>query len=674
MMRSDIKMGNIKRILREQGIYMMTMSMIFALMFAFNSMLFSKSLRQMSQMFGVLSVILLAATALVVCMAAWLIQYMVSFYFRRRSNEFAIYLVLGMKKREISHVYFKEHLSMNGAAFVVGIILGIFVRQLLTIVFYSMMQVDGNISMEGGIPGLVMTSACFVLCHGAALFMNHRSLKKMSIRQLLQWEKRNESLSEKMEQYQSALFWGAFLYLLLFFCYSIGGNVTLKGIFMGSAGAVICLYACFTGMSARLSRYVRKKKTGVYRGMNVFLLRQLSSKIRTMRMTMGNLCLLFACALVGMSAAFMLNDWQNQQLEECFPFDVSIHREDAGCTFEKEKDLIESMSGIAAAHSYEIYEGRTTQWNDYFYTHLPVFGNEYEGQKNIFPEGYDQKYYRYDTYIKLSDYNELRRMLGYETVTLSDSGYLIQAKERLLPYLEEAKQEKTVVMGKTLTCEGYRTEPFCQNGHNGADYLIVVPDWLAEEMEPYYSQLAVMTVNPAGEKLQEKLEEMNSHGGIEAVGTDLLSYSGDTFVKDAAVFQMKSTLLMLYFPLMYIGFVFLCISLAILSAQQLSNAPMYGSQYGILQQLGANSRELNGLLFWQQALFYLTPAVLAAILGGAVTAALSRKFILNTGLKTAPLQYFGFSAGFCLSIYLLYFAITILCLKRMITARSSTVW
>ena len=37
------------------------------------------------------------------------------------------------------------------------------------------------------------------------------------------------------------------------------------------------------------------------------------------------------------------------------------------------------------------------------------------------------------------------------------------------------------------TCAGIYTEPFEQSGHNGADYLLVVPDETADSMTPYYS-------------------------------------------------------------------------------------------------------------------------------------------------------------------------------------------
>ena len=49
-------------------------------------------------------------------------------------------------------------------------------------------------------------------------------------------------------------------------------------------------------------------------GQNLFLLRQFSSKIRTLRFTLGTLTSLFVLALLGCAIAMMFNDFQNQIL------------------------------------------------------------------------------------------------------------------------------------------------------------------------------------------------------------------------------------------------------------------------------------------------------------------------------------------------------------------------
>ena len=52
----------------------------------------------------------------------------------------------------------------------------------------------------------------------------------------------------------------------------------------------------------------------VYKGQNLFLLRQFASKMRTMQFTMGTLTALFTLALLGASFALMFSDYENSVL------------------------------------------------------------------------------------------------------------------------------------------------------------------------------------------------------------------------------------------------------------------------------------------------------------------------------------------------------------------------
>lgn len=90
----------------------------------------------------------------------------------------------------------------------------------------------------------------------------------------------------------------------------------------------------------RGSRYVRKKGAAIYRGDALFLLRQFSSKIRTLRFTMGTLTALFTLAILGSSVAFMFNHFQNEVLVSKFPFDVQVYSSNVKDEFQQEITLL----------------------------------------------------------------------------------------------------------------------------------------------------------------------------------------------------------------------------------------------------------------------------------------------------------------------------------------------
>ena len=118
-------------------------------------------------------------------------------------------------------------------------------------------------------------------------------------------------------------------------------------------------------------------------------------------------------------------------------------------------------------------------------------------------------YCSFDTYMSLSDYNHLRKMLGMDAIVLNGDEYLIHIKDRV--FRETGDFSKQLVIEGSdgrLRFAGYHTEPFSQDGHNGGDYVIVVPDDEAAKMRPFYSELAVQLEQTAPKDLKKSLDEL----------------------------------------------------------------------------------------------------------------------------------------------------------------------
>ena len=272
--------------------------------------------------------------------------------------------------------------------------------------------------------------------------------------------------------------------------------------------------------------------------------------------------------------------------------------------------------------------------------------------------------------MKLSDYNALREMLGYEKIGLGEREYLLQAKERIVRAAEEMTGQTVKIGGVSYKYAGCETIGFEQNGHNGADYLLVVPDDAAEEMTQYYSLCMAMFEGKAPEDLEEKLYEADglSAGSVSAqgrdsadrgVGTDTFYSSNSTiFIRDTEIYQMRFMMSVVMFPPFYIGLVFLCTALTVLAVQQLSDSAANRRRYGILQNMGLTERELSRTAFRQTALYYLCPFIGALLLGGEISLYIGRNFLLYSGVMDAMWSYFGKAALLFGIVYLLYFGIT----------------
>lgn len=134
-MMCKLALRNVKRMAKDYVVYFMTMAVVTALMFSFNTLLFSKDVQNLFQMDAMMSVMTGLATAFIVPIIAWLINYMVRFVLEKRSREFGIYLLVGVKKKEIARLYFTENLLLGAGAFLVGMGLGLLFQQILLSIF-----------------------------------------------------------------------------------------------------------------------------------------------------------------------------------------------------------------------------------------------------------------------------------------------------------------------------------------------------------------------------------------------------------------------------------------------------------------------------------------------------------------------------------------------------------
>ena len=271
---------------------------------------------------------------------AWLINYMVRFMLEKRSTEFGIYLLLGMKKKTIARLYMRGNMLLGGVAHLAGLGLGVLLQQVLMAVMYSMVRMEFhlNISFHPGTIG--MTVLCYGGCYLLALWRSKRRFRKMNIQGLMNLRRQNEEIKEKHEEIKRILLPLSLVFLLLFWAWF--GRLSGTGetmVFL--IGLVLTIYLFYVGISAWIICYVRRRGKGIYWGQNLFLLRQFASKIRTMQFTMGTLTSLFTLALMGASIALMFSEYENTVLDRKFPFDIQLFSDEIREDFAREKALVE---------------------------------------------------------------------------------------------------------------------------------------------------------------------------------------------------------------------------------------------------------------------------------------------------------------------------------------------
>lgn len=667
---------NVRRSARDYLVYVLTMTFIVALMFAFNSIIFSRDIQKMYELAGMMAAMIGIATFFIVLIVAWLINYMVRFMLEKRSREFGIYLLIGMKKKQVSRLYMRENVLLGTGAFVLGLGLGMLLQQILMVVLYSVVQLEKRPHLEFNRYCLSMTVSCYAGCYLLALLRCKRRFRKMNIHDLMREDQKNEEMEEKHESIRKWLFPLSVGCILAFGVWILSGNIrSVGGAYIFLIGLFLSMYLFYSGLSAWISCYVKKKGRRIYRGQNLFLMRQFASKLKTMRFTMGTLTVLFTVAFLGCSVALMFTDWQKQVLGIKFPFDIQAYHQDPTYDFSSELEVIRNETKIKDSRTYRIWENHTDAVNIWLYTHLRYFGDKYKkadgtpDEKKI-AEKNGEEYAPYDTFMALSDYNYLRQMLGYSKVTLGEDEYILQIKARIYNETGDFTDEIGVFdQGEKLTCKEVRTESFSQDGHNGGDYILVVPDERISGMNAYYSELAVAVGGKVPADLQSKLDDLTDgdddddeaspDDGMLCYGTDtIVSYSAVNLVRDYAIPEIRYMMTCITFPCMYIGLVFLCIALTVLSVQQLSDSAKYRYRYQVLAKIGLGRRAIQKTVFYQLFGYYLCPALFSAVVSGIVASYVGSTFNFYTGVSTPVFQYFGLSFLLFFGVYAVYFAAT----------------
>lgn len=696
-----------KRSMKDYGIYLITMILVTALMMAFHSMMFSPQVKKLAEVAGIMEAMIGMAAGFIVLIVSWLVRYIVMFMMEKRSREFGIYLLIGMNKKQIMKVFMRENTLFGFLAFAIGIFPGLLLEQVLTSVFYHMFGQTYRIRISMEASTFLLTFGLYAGIYLLALWRAKGKMRKMNIRKFLELDKRNEADTKPCRKWKVVFLPVSVLYIAAYAVILYTGNMRLLNGSILAAGLVLMLYLFYEGVAAALVWYIERGGKGVYKKEGLFLLRQSASKIHSMKFTMGTITILFTCAVLGTSCAFMMYDYQKKMMTYQIPFDILLFSQNAEDGFEQEQEEITKRAKVKDMFTYRIYQNKTDTVNRFLRKKLKHMQWEFDAidrenkrdvemnvEDGIVETLVSESYFTYDTYMKESDYNHLRSFLGYPEIALKDGEYFIHTKPRLLEYMKSFARRKEIRIGeRAYTCKGADTEPFGQNGHNGADYIIVLPDQAAESMTPYYSLLAADIKGEAPKGLYEKLaglyekkadamisKKVERYGSREkaeraekfvwGTGTDeVISMSDMVLVQTDLQKELNYILTAVAYPLIYIAAVFICTALTVLSVQQLSDAAKYRFRYDVLSKLGLKRREIDRIIRKQLVWYYGVPVLLAVVLSAVIVLFMGSRFVLYTGIDSGTWIYFAGASAVTFLTVGLYLAVTYVGFKRNVNMK-----
>lgn len=621
-MLGKLSFRNAKRQAKDYVIYFITIVMAVALLFSFNSIAVSRDIAELSSNMEDFSKAILGINLLIVFVMAWLINYTMRFMLEKRSKEFGTYEILGIEKKDISRMFTIENLIIGMLAFVVGTVVGCFVYQIFTTIIMNIFEQPYQIAIEFDWKAVQTTALCFFVMFAVVLLNSRRKIKKTKVHDLLYADKQNENNHIQNAKGNLVLFViSVALFLAGLFVLNLDyvdvdkmdGKETMIAIVMLIAG----VYLFYRSISSFIVKRYLENKTRKYQKNHLFLYRNLTSKINTMSTTLGTIAMLFAFIMIGGNVALLMNGMLNNEIAMGYPFEIMVSSLDGD--FSKYKEYIEKNANVTDLYEYRTYN-------------IPKVSVDKALQDTTFEDRFDDEW---DTVLSLKDYNRLREMLGYETVSLKEDEVIVQcmksAEKHFVDYRKE--NQKIEIMGKEMTIKEIRGEHLAQLGFNGYMYCIVVPEELLEEIEKadfkiektFYDdsyKLVAQTEETTTEAFYNGLSEYLAYDELEQtaiVDGEEQNYTvnvvlGNVRTKGNRTAQVKSFYTMISFLAFYVALIFVMATATILAIQQLSDSEKYKYRYELLKKLGMEERVIRQTILKQLLFYFCLPMFIPVLI------------------------------------------------------------
>lgn len=592
----------------------------------------------------------------------FLILYANKFLIRRRKKELGIYMTLGMDKMKISMVLVIETFIIGLCSLAVGLSLGVLLSQGLSIFTAKLFEADmTEFKFIFSQSSFLKSILCFGIIYAIVMIFNVFSISKCKLIDLIYGDKKNEELKVK-KLWISVVIFIISVGSLAFSYYLIidNGLRDLDKQFYGALlFAFIGTFLFFMSLSGFLLKVIQCSKSLYFRNLNMFVLRQINSKINTTYISMTFICLMLAVTIVALSSGMAVKQSMGAELRELAPYDASMIWE-----YNPKLETITSVSdelrkrGVdAEKYSRDLAEIKLYNTDISFVT---IFDGQSVENSPYYISNLINKKLRA---ISLSDYNKALKMQGEDPITLDKNQFAINCNVPELQdyFLNYLKKYKTLNYNNTLL-EAKFEKPLEYVYHvcimKEDTGTIIIPDEIVDKASLNSIVLNMNYLEPEVEKKLisnvETLMEKQKKQEIQIYGlTKEIVY--DSNIGLSAIMT---------FLTVYISIVFLLTSAAVLALQQLTEASDNKSRYNLLSKLGADRSMTNKALFIQIAIYFTVPLILA-IIHGIVGISVANNVIVVFG-KINVLPTIIFTTCIFIIIYGGYFLSTYFSSKNIV--------
>lgn len=545
-----------------------------------------------------------------------------SFIIKRRKKELGLYNILGMEKRHIAHILFRETLLLAVCSLALGLGLGILLSRVLFWLLGLLLGTDLAVAFVIPVSAITSTLGLFGIIFLLTLCYNLLQVKLSKPIELLHGGETGER-EPKAHWFLAVL--GA---LLLGTGYTMAVTIqdplsALVFFFVAVILVILGTYLLFiTGITAML-KLLKKNKRFYYKTNHFTALSGMLFRMKQNAAGLASICVLFTALLVTVSTTFSLYTSMDGLLRARYPRNVLVSVCDAN---QEAKDMVRSavnqksqelglaLENVVDREGWNITTARVGNT-----LHTQEVSLEACAVVNIFTQSEFERFSGQQVDLAENQvllFDPANTFPGGDTLNIDDKTYEIVPSDYVMP------EASTLAQIYEMYYLVVRDETVVEN--------ILAPS--GSDTFPIYSyDFDVAGGDPAD------IAAMS-----EALGT--VDFSGPGVEYEALLFEDSATSRQdfmnlyggLFFLGLFLGVLFLLGTALIIYYKQVSEGYDDARRFNIMQKVGMSHKEVKQSIHSQILLVFFLPLVMA-VLHLAFAFPMLQKILLVMGLNNFPL-------------------------------------
>ena len=610
------------------------------------------------EIIGLMNEFLGGVSIFVAIVLGFLIIYASRFLIKRRKKEFGIYLTLGMGKRDVSKILLMETFIIGIISLVAGLIIGIIASQFMSIVVANLFEADmSEFTFVFSKAAAIKTIFYYVIIYLIVMIFNVFAVTKYKLIDLLNASKKGEKIKVRSLGLSVVIFLIAAVILGIAYYFATQRLDSLDLFGTSILLGIIGTFLLFFGISGFILKLVQSNKKLYLKNLNIFILRQINSKVNTTVFSMSIICLLLFFTITIFSSAWSINMSLKNDLQYGTPADVLVYTY-SDAEGKTAKNILTKV-GYNLDNFAKYTESYTYGFDTVTVGSLltPILNDVQKDYPNLLVDNWLPV-------MTISDYNKIASFYGNQTYTLNEDEFILVADyEQMLQYENKALAKGvTIQIGDKTLHNKYKecVEGLLQmSGNKSNTGIVVVPDdidiSLSEITKNFLAANFKGDKEEANSELMSYMDEINGEGAVADTKIDI--YTASTGLRAIMIFIG-----------LYLGIIFLISSAAILALKELSDSSDNKEKYGMLRRIGVDDRKLNKALFIQIGIFFMLPLLVAII--HSVFGIMSASKIMESMSVTTNISSIAMTALLIIAIYGGYFIVTYFTSKRIINEKS----